>query len=270
MALDATARAAGARAVTVNPQDPVGGSGGRITSVSPAGPIPDGSYTVAIAYGDLFGNAAASASSPGVVIDTITLPPIIAGPTAGVYPGLVGLDYTLPEAPAAGSVTLTLRSACCQWTMALVASAAGRAQWSLDPAAPGASPQVASVSAPGPIVPGTYALEISYRDALGNAIATSQVDGVRIAPADAPAAPNASAPVTAAPAAAPAGPAAPATPSAAACTGSRRQVALCTAKRRLSTSLARCTTGPAAKRKACAARARSRYARDAAAARRLR
>ncbi len=269
MTLDAAARAAGSRSVTVNPQDPVGGSAGRISSVSPAGPIPDGAYTVSVSYGDLFGNAAASASTTGVVIDTATLPPTIATPTAGQYAGLINLDYTLPEVPMAGTVTLTLRSACCQWTLTMASPAAGRSQWALDPSVPGASPQVASISAPGPIVPGTYALELSYRDALGNAIATTRVEGVRIGPAGTPVAPDSSAPAGATPAPAPAPPVASTGSATTTCRGTRRQVATCTAKKRLASSLARCTAGPASRRKACSATARSRYARDIAAAGRL-
>lgn len=78
-----------------NPASPVGGS------VASGSPIPDGIYTVKLSYQDSLGNAAASAQSTGVLIDTTN--PVV--DVSGVATSGYNETITLPDLRGSVSVT---------------------------------------------------------------------------------------------------------------------------------------------------------------------
>jgi methionine-rich copper-binding protein CopC len=162
-----------------------------VTTVVGSNTLPDGTYDVVVAYRDTNGHSVASTVENGWTLDTHTTPPTLPAPTGGANGSPLSVQFTLPEAPLAGSPTLTLTGPTTV-TLRLAASTAGTASFTLDPSDPSASSGVVGVSPVGATLPaGTYTATLAYQDALGNAAATAQVSSVVVS-----AAPPAVAPVT--------------------------------------------------------------------------
>jgi hypothetical protein len=169
-----------------------------VTSVAGSNTLPDGTYDVALAYRDIYGHAAASTIEHNWTLDTVTTPPTLPAPTGGTNGTSLDVRYALPEAPLAGSPTLTLSGATTV-TLTLAAATAGSGSLTLDPGDPSVSSGVAAISPAGATLPaGTYTATLSYQDALGNPAASTQVGGVVISDA-VPAAPASAAPTTSTP-----------------------------------------------------------------------
>ena len=139
--------------------------------------IPDGVYRVVLSYQDALGHPAASATSTNVTIDTMTQAAALALPMASSTTGSpVSVDFKLPEQALPGSVKLTFIGA---GSLVLSESeeSAGAHTFIFDPANPAASAGVAGGSG---IPDGTYSVELSYRDAVGNTPATATSTNVTI------------------------------------------------------------------------------------------
>ena len=107
-------------------------------------------------------------------IDTETLPPTLTAPpanTLALNPMMV--SFSLPETAMPGSVTLTFSGT----TTTTLTLASGAHSFSFSPAAPTASPQIASGTA---IPDGVYSVTLSYRDGAENPPATATRTGVVI------------------------------------------------------------------------------------------
>lgn len=154
--------------------------------------LPDGRYDVTLSYQDSQGDPPANVTVHGWTLDTVTQAPTLSPPSGGVGGTDLGIQYDLPEAPLAGSATLTF-SGPATVTLGLAPSSGAQA-FQLDPAALAAAGPVTSISPPASTLPpGTYTATLSYRDALGNP-AQSAVQGGIVVSAAPPAPPSASAP----------------------------------------------------------------------------
>ncbi len=106
-----------------------------------------------------------------------TEPPTLTTPATNALMGSpVSVVFTLPEAAANGTVTLSFGPTVL--TLANTQGTAGAHAFTFNPANPTASPEVASGSA---IPDGTYTVTLSYQDALGNPAATAASSNVSIA-----------------------------------------------------------------------------------------
>ena len=155
---------AGAHSFTFNPATPT--VGGNIVS---GGAVADGIYTVTLSYRDALGNPAASASSTNVRIDTATQPPVLTTPASDAVSNTpVSVAFTLPEAALAGSLKLSFGATVL--TLADAQGTAGAHTFTFNPATPTAGGNIVSGGA---VADGIYTVTLSYRDALGNAAASS-------------------------------------------------------------------------------------------------
>ena len=179
LSLASTQESAGTHAVNFNPADPVGTSGGVISSGSA---IADGVYSVTLSYQDPLGHAAATATSTSVTIDTFTMTPTLGAPAAGlVTKSPVSVSFTLPEAGMSGTVVITFDDGITQrpLTLASSQSSVGSHGFTFIPTAPTTSSGGAIIS--GSAIPdGVYTVRLSYQDSLGNAAASVINSNVRI------------------------------------------------------------------------------------------
>lgn len=138
-------------------------------------PIPDGDYQVEVAYRDVAGNAEAiSTPAWNVMVDTVTLPPVLQQPAAGGISGRqLTVQFTMAEQALAGSVKLTFDDGMTQrvWTLHNTFGSAGSHLFTvldtMDPTA------YLSVTAGGPVPSGRYEVTLSYQDAVGNVAASA-------------------------------------------------------------------------------------------------
>ncbi len=134
--------------------------------------IPDGVYTVTLSYQDAAADPSSSASATGVTVDTSTHSPVLSAPSSGVtVRGPLSVDYSLPQAALAGSVSMTFSGAVTRVLTMVDASPSGAFQ--LDPSDPRGSPQVASISGGTTIPDGAYTVTVSYQNYLGDPLASS-------------------------------------------------------------------------------------------------
>jgi hypothetical protein len=111
--------------------------------------------------------------------ETTTLPPVLNSPAAGVFiRKLLTVNFVLPEPALPRSVTLTfVGTQTITLTLAASQETSGAHSVAFDPSNPTASPDIISGSA---IPDGAYTITLSYRDALGNPVATATSENVRI------------------------------------------------------------------------------------------
>ena len=162
----------------VDPTNPAGTA--PVVSITPAAStLPDGSYTMVLSYSNSLGDPQASAGPISIQIDHTTLQPTLTEPASGTVSGPLTVNYSLPEAAEAGTVTLKFAGPVTR-TLTMVDSSPSGA-FSLNPQNPTASPDVVSISPSATTIPdGTYTVTISYQDALGNLAAASSVSAVTL------------------------------------------------------------------------------------------
>jgi hypothetical protein len=178
-----------AQSFTLNPSE-LASSASVLSSTGPTS-LTDGSYEVSLSYSDNEGHPAATTVNSDWTLDRTTFAPSLAMPVGGSEESPLQIDYSLPQTPLAGSVTLTFTGASTV-TMALADSTAGSHTLELDPLAPASSPDVTSITPAGATLPdGIYDLTVAYQDVLANPAASASQSGVAIT---APAAPPASDP----------------------------------------------------------------------------
>jgi hypothetical protein len=108
-----------------------------------------------------------------VHIDTVTDAPTLDAPTAGAtVSGPFAVHYSLPEAPLGGSVNLTFSGAQ-DYVLNLYDPGVGSHSLLLNPDALSPSLGVFSVLGENSIASGVYSVIVSYRDSLGNQVASS-------------------------------------------------------------------------------------------------
>ena len=194
LTLAASQETQGAHSFTFNPATPVASSGGAVAS---GVAIPDGSNTVVLSYKDALGNAAATATSTTVKIDTTTLAPALTAPaTNAITTTPVTVTFNLPEAALAGSVTVTFNDGTTPRVLTLAASQAtlGAHTFTFNPSNPVGTSTGGAVTAGVAIPDGIYTVSISYQDALSNPAATTSTTNVKIDTTTLP--PTLTAPVT--------------------------------------------------------------------------
>lgn len=158
---------AGRHTFTIDPSNPTASP-----HVVSGNPLPDGDYNiVSLDYYDLaghLGNAQFSGTQfgPGFTIETVTLAPTLTKPVAdALLPNPMAVQFTLPEAALAGSVTLTFSNGTNVRTLHIKD---GVTSLSFEVGDPGASADVTSVDGGDDIPDGAYTVTLSYQDALGN------------------------------------------------------------------------------------------------------
>ncbi len=107
--------------------------------------------------------------------DFVTLVPALTAPVSGaISTNPISIAFSLPEQAFANSVQLTFAGAQSNYTVTLANSqaTAGPHAFTIDPANPLLSPEVASGAA---IPEGNYNVSISYQDSLGNPAAASNI-----------------------------------------------------------------------------------------------
>ena len=180
LTLAATQETSGAHNFTFASASPTGAA--QVASISGGTSIPDGTYSVTLSYQDSLGNAAATALSTNVIIDTVTLAPTLTLPaTNAVVNNPIAVSFSLPEAALSGSVKLIFSGAASR-TLTLAASqeASGPHSFSFNPASPTVAPQVLSISGGTSIPDGVYTVTLSYQDALANPASTAISTNVKI------------------------------------------------------------------------------------------
>ncbi len=102
--------------------------------------------------------------------DMTTLAPVLISPADGALVGRFSeVEFTLPEAAAAGSVQLTFNDGGTPLVLHLIDEGPGSHSFQFDPQDPSSSTGVAS----GPAIPdGAYTVVLSYQDLAGNAVAS--------------------------------------------------------------------------------------------------
>lgn len=116
------------------------------------------------------------------VLDTATESPTLHAPWANDVSGSsVGVAFTLPEAAADGTATLTFAGAVTR-TLMLAGSqcTAGYHDFSFNPANPAATNAIVSVSDGTSVPDGTYTVTLSYQDVFRHPAATASAAGVTI------------------------------------------------------------------------------------------
>ncbi len=89
-------------------------------SFTTPGAIVDGAYNITVRYQDALNNPPAVSNSARIVIDGVTLAPVINAPQAArTYNNPIAVSFTLPEDALNSSVRLTWASASLStWTLA--------------------------------------------------------------------------------------------------------------------------------------------------------
>jgi hypothetical protein len=170
------------RTFTLNPASLTTGS--QVVSYTGAcSALTDGSYDFQLSYVDAAGDPAASDTASNVTLDTVTQVPTLITPTTdSLNPTSVAIQYSLPEAPTAGTASLTF-SGPSNSVVHLAESSAGTHGYSLDPKALFDAVNTLSVSGDATLADGLYSVSLSYNDVLGNPSAsTATATNVRIGP----------------------------------------------------------------------------------------
>ena len=165
----------------INPSQSIVGQCASISSVTEGTTIPDGSYSVQVSYLS-GGSTITSAAATNVVIKTATLTPTLTFPVTSAYTGTLPIQFTLPETPAASSVTLTFTNVSNNnvITLNLRTSSSGQSTFNLDLTAdPGTNGSVQAASASS-IPDGTYTVRLSYQDVLNNPSSSVTVANVAL------------------------------------------------------------------------------------------
>ena len=150
--------------------------------------VADAAYGVKVSY-----EGGVESATATIVIDRVTQMPQLASPVPGApVTAALAVSYTLPEPASDGSVELVLTPAGggTPQTLTLASEAAGAAALSIDRAAPGSSPGVASASPAAAIADGTYDVTLRYKDLLGNPASSVSAPGVVLVTPVTPAAPT--------------------------------------------------------------------------------
>ena len=158
------------------------GAGGKVITASATNDLVQslvvrGDGKIVLAGYSVVGNAAMTIwRYLGDPPDTTTQPPVLTSPASNaVSASPVSIGFTLPEAALPGSVTLSFGATVL--TLAASQESSGAHSFSFAPANPTASPQVASGAA---IADGSYTVTLSYRDAVGNPVASAFSTNVTI------------------------------------------------------------------------------------------
>ncbi len=132
-----------------------------------------GTYYYSIFARDAWGYVSARATATAVVvIDTTTLPPTLTQPgKSSTQSPTILVQYTLPEAPLAGSVTLNFNNTA-GTNVTVTMTNATTVNTTLDPTNFTASPSVSSATI-NSIPYGFYNVTLRYQDAAGNPAATT-------------------------------------------------------------------------------------------------
>lgn len=159
-----------------------------VQSVIGATSITDGTYDVVLAYQDVLGNPAATATSAGVVADTVTQPPTLLSPqSASAHENTIPVSYVLPEAASPGGVTLTISRPGTSRVLTLAGTGAGTHSATIDLSDLDASPGVTARLVGANTVPaGTYTVALSYTDAAINPVQIASATDVVFTTASAP------------------------------------------------------------------------------------
>ncbi|WP_298546336.1 T9SS type A sorting domain-containing protein [uncultured Aquimarina sp.] len=141
--------------------------------------LPDGTYSVQLGYLDTTGNPFLSDINTNITYDSVTLPPVLISPVdnASTTPGssLIDLQYTLPEQPLAGTVTLTFTDASNNDTVLLLSDATSF-NGTIDGLNFASTPEIITASS-NSLADGIYDITLEYQDSLGNPIATDTATG---------------------------------------------------------------------------------------------
>ncbi len=130
--------------------------------------IPDGTYTVKLAYRDFVSNAEAVSATTSVTIDTVLAAPTLTAPS-GLSKSPIDVAFSLPESAKAGTVKLHFGST--TFTLASSQETAGAHSFSFPANDPTSAAQIASGA---PLSDGTYAVTLTYQDILGNTATSSE------------------------------------------------------------------------------------------------
>lgn len=156
-------------AIDIDPAAPASSPG--VASVASGCAIPDGTYTAALTYGDVWGNPVATATVSNVTIDTSTAAPTLLSPASGdIFLNRVAVSYFLPEA-GSGSPQLVFTGSVTR-TITLTGEDYGNFSLTFDPDMPENTEGVLSGAA---IPDGLYSVTLSYQDAAGNPAASAPV-----------------------------------------------------------------------------------------------
>ena len=185
LTLGALAESAGQRPVRFNPAAlPYAGTAQNPAVSAPAAggsAVPDGTYTVTLSYQDALGNPAATASQPGVIVDTATQAPTFTGPAASSILGpLITAKFTLPETPGFAQLTFvgSKTSPVLLFEPTLV-NVGTETTVTFDPHDP-VGTSGGKISSAGTIADGLYTVTLTYRDVGLNALAAVVHSNVRV------------------------------------------------------------------------------------------
>ncbi|MFN8391325.1 MAG: Ig-like domain-containing protein [Bdellovibrionota bacterium] len=141
--------------------------------------IPDGVYTVTLAYRDALSNPFATAISTNVTIDTTTLSPTLTAPASGAtVTNPVGVSITIPETASAASLTF-INNANSASTVLTLSTASGARTFAFDPANIPINSNILARTATS-IPDGTYSVILSYKDVLNNPAASATSTNVKV------------------------------------------------------------------------------------------
>lgn len=155
--------------IDINPASPASAS--EVASVASGCTLPDGAYTAALSYGDVWGNPVATTISSNVTIDSSTTAPTLLSPATGdIFVNRIGVSYFLPE--AAGSNPQLVFTGAVTRTITLAGENYGNFSVTFDPAMPDSTEGVLDGNA---IPDGLYSVKLQYQDVAGNPAASSSV-----------------------------------------------------------------------------------------------
>lgn len=149
--------------------------------------LPEGVYGVQLLYTSGYCSCPATLASRVVTIDRTTRSPVMSSPTNFTpvmtdFP--LSLSYTLPEAAAADSVTLTFIGSSSMRVLQLAPAeeTAGAHSFTIDPKTPLPSAHIDSVTGgiTDAVPEGLHSVILSYQDMLGNPAATAIAAGVLV------------------------------------------------------------------------------------------
>ena len=164
----------------------IGGTVGVSGGASGAGSAALFAFPVGIAVSStgmlLIGDGINNRIAQGLPPDTVTLTPVLTTPASNaVTKSPVNVSFTLPEAAANGTVTLTFAGGVSRiLTLANTQGTAGAHGFSFNPASPLAAAEVAAIGGGATVPDGSYVVTLSYQDAPGNPPATAASANVLI------------------------------------------------------------------------------------------
>jgi len=141
--------------------------------------IADGAYNLTLSVSDLVENAEVTVALNSIVVDTVTLAPSLTSPVSSIAPvHTIQITYTLPEAPLAGSVILSVVGKYVSVELTLTNALSDSFTW--DPSVPPITltGHVVATSNNGTLFDDNYTFSLRYQDAAGNPSASVTVPGV--------------------------------------------------------------------------------------------